>query len=31
VDFLLRAWEPVFESMHQIMCDAIFARLHDPD
>jgi GNAT superfamily N-acetyltransferase len=31
VEFSLRAWEPVFESMHQVLGDAIFARLHDPD
>jgi GNAT superfamily N-acetyltransferase len=31
LEFSLRAWEPVFESMHQVLGDAIFARLHDPD
>jgi ribosomal protein S18 acetylase RimI-like enzyme len=31
VEFSLRAWEPVFESMHEVLGDAIFARLHDPD
>ena len=31
VEFSLRAWEPVFESMHQVLGDAIFARLHNPD
>ena len=31
VEFSLRAWEPVFKSMHQVLGDAIFARLHDPD
>jgi GNAT superfamily N-acetyltransferase len=31
VELSLRAWEPVFESMRQVLGDAIFARLHDPD
>jgi len=31
VEFSLRAWEPVFESMRQVLGDPIFARLHDPD
>jgi len=31
VEFSLRAWEPVFESMHQVLGEAIFARLHHPD
>ncbi len=31
VELSLRAWEPVFESMLQVLGDAIFARLHDPD
>jgi GNAT superfamily N-acetyltransferase len=31
VEFSLRAWEPVFESMHQILGGPIFYRLHDPD
>ena len=31
VEFSLRAWEPVFESMQQVLGEAIFARLHDPD
>ena len=31
IEFSLRAWEPVFESMHQILGDPIFSRLHDPD
>jgi hypothetical protein len=31
VEFSLRAWEPVFESMHQVLGDAIFARLRHPD
>ena len=30
VDLSLRAWEPVFESLRQVLGDAIFARLHDP-
>ena len=28
---LLRAWQPVFESLRQVLGDAIFARLHQPD
>jgi GNAT superfamily N-acetyltransferase len=31
VEFSLRAWEPVFDSMRQVLGDSIFARLHDPD
>jgi GNAT superfamily N-acetyltransferase len=31
VGFALRAWEPVFESLRQILGDPIFARLHQPD
>jgi GNAT superfamily N-acetyltransferase len=30
VEFSLRAWEPVFESLRQVLGDAIFARLHQP-
>ena len=31
VEFSLRAWEPVFESLRQVLGDAIFDRLHQPD
>jgi GNAT superfamily N-acetyltransferase len=31
VEFSLRAWEPVFASLRQLLGDAIFARLHQPD
>ena len=31
VDFSLRAWAPVFDSMRAVLGDAIFARLHQPD
>jgi GNAT superfamily N-acetyltransferase len=31
VDFSLRAWQPVFESLRHVLGDAIFARLHRPD
>jgi GNAT superfamily N-acetyltransferase len=31
VEFSLRAWEPVFESLREVLGDAIFARLHQPD
>jgi GNAT superfamily N-acetyltransferase len=31
VEFSLRAWEPVFDSLRQVLGDAIFARLHEPD
>jgi GNAT superfamily N-acetyltransferase len=31
VEFSLRAWEPVFESLRQVLGDAIFARLHQPE
>jgi GNAT superfamily N-acetyltransferase len=31
VEFSVRAWEPVFESLRQVLGDAIFARLHQPD
>jgi GNAT superfamily N-acetyltransferase len=27
----LRAWEPVFASMRQVLGDAIFGRLHEPE
>jgi GNAT superfamily N-acetyltransferase len=27
----LRAWEPVFDSMHDVLGDAIFDRLHEPN
>jgi GNAT superfamily N-acetyltransferase len=30
VDLSLRAWEPVFESMREVLGDAIFTRLHAP-
>jgi GNAT superfamily N-acetyltransferase len=30
-DLSLRAWEPVFASMRDVLGDAIFARLHIPD
>lgn len=29
VEFSLRAWEPVFESLRQVLGDPIFARLHE--
>ena len=31
VDFSLRAWEPVFESLRRVLGEPIFRRLHDPD
>ncbi len=31
VEFSLRAWEPVFESLRHILGDPIFDRLHKPD
>jgi len=31
VEFSLRAWQPVFESLRQVLGDAIFERLHDPE
>jgi GNAT superfamily N-acetyltransferase len=31
VEFSLRAWEPVFASLRQVLGDAIFNRLHRPD
>ena len=31
VEFSLRAWGPVFESLRQVLGDSIFSRLHDPD
>jgi GNAT superfamily N-acetyltransferase len=31
VELSLRAWEPVFESMRQVLGDSIFARLHQPE
>jgi GNAT superfamily N-acetyltransferase len=31
VDLALRAWEPVFASMRQVLGGAIFDRLHRPD
>ncbi len=31
VELSLRAWEPVFDSMRDVLGEAIFARLHDPD
>lgn len=31
VEFSLRAWEPVFESMRRVLDEPIFARLHQPD
>ena len=30
VEFSLRAWEPVFESMHRVLGDTIFARVQNP-
>jgi GNAT superfamily N-acetyltransferase len=30
VEFSLRAWEPVFESLRQVLGEPIFARLHQP-
>jgi GNAT superfamily N-acetyltransferase len=31
VDFSLRAWQPVFESLRQVLGEAIFSRLNQPD
>jgi len=31
VELSLRAWEPVFDSLGQVLGKAIFARLHQPD
>jgi GNAT superfamily N-acetyltransferase len=31
VELSLRAWEPVFASLHRVLGDAIFERLHRPD
>jgi GNAT superfamily N-acetyltransferase len=31
VEFSVRAWEPVFESLRLVLGDAIFDRLHQPD
>jgi GNAT superfamily N-acetyltransferase len=31
VELSLRAWAPVFESLRQVLGDAIFVRLHQPD
>jgi GNAT superfamily N-acetyltransferase len=31
VEFSLRAWEPVFESLRQVLGNSIFARLHQPE
>jgi GNAT superfamily N-acetyltransferase len=31
IEFSLRAWQPVFESLRQVLGDAIFQRLHEPD
>ena len=31
VEFSLRAWEPVHEALREVLGDAIFARLHQPD
>ena len=31
VEFSLRAWQPVFESLRHVLGDAIFARLHQPE
>ena len=31
VEFSLRAWQPVFESLRQVLGDSIFARLHQPE
>jgi GNAT superfamily N-acetyltransferase len=31
VEFSLRAWEPVYESLRQVLGDAIFARVNQPD
>lgn len=31
VEFSLRAWEPVYESLREVLGDPIFSRLHQPD
>jgi len=31
VEFSLRAWQPVFESLRQVLGDSIFERLNQPD
>ena len=31
VAFSLRAWQPVFESLRQVLGDAVFMRLHQPE
>jgi GNAT superfamily N-acetyltransferase len=31
VELSVRAWEPVFESLREVLGHAIFARLHQPD
>jgi ribosomal protein S18 acetylase RimI-like enzyme len=31
VDLSLRAWEPIFGSLREVLGEAIFARLHRPD
>ncbi len=31
VELSLRAWEPVFESLREVLGDPIFDRLHEPD
>ena len=31
VEFSLRAWEPVFQSLRLVLGDPIFDRLHEPD
>jgi GNAT superfamily N-acetyltransferase len=31
VEFSLRAWKPVFESLGQVLGNPIFARLHQPE
>ena len=31
VEFSLRAWRPVFESLRQVLGEPIFARLHQPE
>lgn len=31
VELSLRAWKPVFDSLRQVLGDAIFARLHQPE
>ncbi len=31
VEFSLRAWTPVFESLRRVLGNAIFARLHQPE